>query len=130
MREDRPRGQCHAAIHGVARVKDKGVTNAAASVRRRLLNLSRARGTDYDALLVQYAIERLLYRLSKSELADRFVLKGAMLFRVWAADLHRPTKDLDLLGLGEPTTSAVAVAVRRIIGVPSPTTGCASTRRP
>ena len=50
-------------------MKDKGVTNVAASVRRRLLNLSQARGADYNALLAQYAIEPFLYRLSKSALA-------------------------------------------------------------
>ena len=97
-------------------MKDKGDRNVAASVRQRLLNLSRARGADYNALLAQYAIERFLYRLSKSALVDRFVLKGAMLFRVWAADLHRPTKDLDLLGFGDPTPDAVADAVRQIVG--------------
>lgn len=99
---------------------DRPTGNTAASVRRRLLNLSRARGVDYNALLTQYAIERFLYRLSKSKLADKFVLKGAMLFRVWAANLHRPTKDLDLLGYGEATPAAVVVAVRQIIatGVP------------
>ncbi|MBU0716674.1 MAG: nucleotidyl transferase AbiEii/AbiGii toxin family protein [Planctomycetes bacterium] len=91
------------------------ITNTAASVRHRLLNLSQARGADYNALLTQYAIERFLYRLSKSKLADRFVLKGAMLFRVWAADLHRPTKDLDLLGFGDSSPEAVADAVRQII---------------
>ena len=55
-------------------MKDRGVTNMAASVRRRLLNLSQARGADYNSLLAQYAIERFLYRLSKSALAGRFVL--------------------------------------------------------
>lgn len=102
---------------------DKPVTNVAASVRRRLLNLSQARGADYNALLTQYAIERFLYRLSKSELADRFVLKGAMLFRVWAADLHRPTKDLDLLGFGDATPDAVATAVRQIVTTTVPDDG-------
>lgn len=104
-------------------MKDKGVTNVAASVRRRLLNLSQARGADYNALLAQYAIERFLYRLSKSKVADRFVLKGAMLFRVWAADLHRPTKDLDLLGFGDPAPDAVAASVRQIIATPVPDDG-------
>lgn len=104
-------------------MKDKGVTNMAASVRRRLLNLSQARGADYNALLTQYAIERFLYRLSRSPRADRFVLKGALLFRVWAADLHRPTKDLDLLGFGDPTPDAVAAAVREIIATAVPDDG-------
>ncbi len=104
-------------------MKHKPITNMAASVRRRLLNLSRARGANYNALLAQYAIERFLYRLSKSELADRFVLKGAVLFRVWAADLHRPTKDLDLLGFGDPTPEAVAASVRQIITTTVPEDG-------
>jgi len=102
---------------------DKPVTNVAASVRQRLLNLSQTRGADYNAMLTQYAIERFLYRLSKSESADRFVLKGAMLFRVWAADLHRPTKDLDLLGFGDATPEAVAAAVRQIVTTPVPDDG-------
>ncbi|MFO7906393.1 MAG: nucleotidyl transferase AbiEii/AbiGii toxin family protein [Planctomycetota bacterium] len=86
-----------------------------ASVRQRLLDLRLARGEDYNALLTQYSIERFLYRLSKSRLCDRFVLKGAMLFRVWSGALHRPTKDLDLLGHGDSTPSAVAESVRRVI---------------
>jgi len=89
--------------------------NMAASVRQRLLNIRNATGADYNALLTQYAIERFLYRLAKSELADQFVLKGAMLFRVWTGALHRPTKDLDLLGHGEPTPEAVADTIRRVI---------------
>ncbi|MEQ3693598.1 MAG: nucleotidyl transferase AbiEii/AbiGii toxin family protein [Thalassolituus sp.] len=51
-------------------------------------------------MLQQYAIQRLLYRLSVSEYHDQFLLKGAMLFSVWTGDLHRPTKDIDLLGFG------------------------------
>ena len=93
----------------------KHITNVAASVRQRLLNVSVAKGADYNALLAQYAMERFLYRLSKSDLADRFVLKGAMLFRVWASDLYRPTKDLDLLGFGEATPAAVSASVRKIV---------------
>jgi len=91
---------------------DRPVKNISASVRRRLLNLRQAGREDYNALLTQYAIERFLYRLSKSELAERFVLKGAMLFRVWSGALHRPTKDLDLLGYGEGSPAAVAEAAR------------------
>lgn len=104
-------------------MKDKSVRNVAASVHQRLLNLSQTKGIDFNALLAQYAIERFLYRLSKSTLADRFILKGAMLFRVWAADLHRPTKDLDLLGVGDPTPDAVADAVRQIVGTVVPDDG-------
>ncbi len=38
-----------------------------------------------------------------------------MLFRVWSGSLHRPTKDVDLLGFGDATTAAVAALIREII---------------
>lgn len=72
----------------------------AASVRQRLLNLARSRGEDFQLLATRYGIERFLYRLGRSEHAERFVLKGAMLFHVWGVGDHRPTKDVDLLGFG------------------------------
>jgi hypothetical protein len=52
-------------------------------------------------VLAQYAIERLLFRLSQSPFANQFVLKGATLFAVWSGKLHRPTRDVDLLGYGD-----------------------------
>lgn len=54
--------------------------NSAASILARLKNVSKERGLDHTQTLTQYAIERLLYRLSLSQYRDRFVLKGAMLF--------------------------------------------------
>ena len=54
-----------------------------ASVRQRLLTLSRQRNEDFDYILRRFALERLLYRLAKSEYAEQFVLKGAVLFTVW-----------------------------------------------
>ena len=75
--------------------------NLAASVRQKLLNLSVSRGEDPNLVLTRYAMERLLYRLSYSEFAGQFILKGAMLFACWTNTQHRPTRDLDLLGFGE-----------------------------
>jgi len=89
----------------------------AVAVHRALLAVARNRKADFNAILVQYAIERLIDRLSRSVEARRFVLKGAMLFRVWAGELHRPTKDVDFLGFGEATPAAVAEAFRRICAV-------------
>jgi predicted nucleotidyltransferase component of viral defense system len=102
---------------------DKSAKNIAASVRQRLLNLRHKKGEDYNGLLTQYAIERFLYRLSKSSLASRFVLKEAMLIRAWSGELHRPTKDLDLLGQGESTPDAVAEMVCKILQTPVPDDG-------
>ena len=93
----------------------KPVSNIGASVRQRLLNLREKTGEDFMALLGQFAIERFLYRLSCSLLAERFVLKGAMLFRVWSGSLHRPTKDVDLLAFGEPTAGAVTSIILQIL---------------
>ncbi len=83
------------------------VVNLPASVRQRLLNLSRQRNESFSSILSQYAIERLLYRLSKSAFADQFVLKGAVLFTIWTGQPHRPTRDLDLLGSGTLERDAI-----------------------
>ena len=101
----------------------KPAKNMSASVHQRLMNLRDTYGEDFNALLTQYAIERFLYRLSQSDLADRFVLKGAMLFRVWSGKLHRPTRDLDLLGHGDAAPDAVADAVRQVLAVSTPDDG-------
>ena len=90
----------------------------AASVRQRLLNMARARGEDFQRLLIRYALERLLYRLSRSEHSDRFVLKGALLFAAWTVEPHRPTKDLDLLGRGDPDLATMVETFRALCVVP------------
>jgi hypothetical protein len=74
--------------------------NLAASVRQRLLTLSQKRKEPFDFVLVRFGIERLLYRLSRSTHANKFLLKGAMLFAIWSDGTHRPTRDVDLLGFG------------------------------
>jgi len=73
-----------------------------ASVRARLLALARRRRQPFDLMLTRYALERLLYRLGISRFRDRFVLKGAMLMTTWFDVPFRPTRDLDLLGYGDP----------------------------
>lgn len=80
----------------------KPVKNVGASVRARLLDLARTTGHSHDLLLTRYALERLLYRLTQTDHANRFVLKGAMLMTTWFDDPHRPTRDIDLLGFGDP----------------------------
>ena len=72
----------------------------AASVRARLLNLAKQRKEDFDFILRQFVIQRVLYRLSASDYADQFLLKGALLFWIWNQEFHRPTIDIYLLGFG------------------------------
>jgi predicted nucleotidyltransferase component of viral defense system len=67
-------------------------------------------------LLTRYALERLLYRLSLSTHRNRFVLKGAMLVTTWFEDPHRPTRDLDLLGYGDPSADAMSIVWKEICG--------------
>jgi predicted nucleotidyltransferase component of viral defense system len=88
--------------------------NIAASVRQRLLNLSRKTGEDFQLLLTRYAIERLLYRIGESEHTKNFVLKGAMLFALWTGEMHRPTRDLDLLAFGEGSEEHLAGVFRSL----------------
>jgi predicted nucleotidyltransferase component of viral defense system len=91
--------------------------NIAASVRQRLLNLSRKKKEDFQLILTRYAIERLLYRLAESEYATRFVLKGAMLFALWTGEMHRPTRDLDLLGFGDCSEETLVGVFRSLCSV-------------
>jgi predicted nucleotidyltransferase component of viral defense system len=91
--------------------------NLGASVRARLLELARRRGVEFQLVLSEFAIERLLYRLGASSHAERFVLKGAMLFKLWSDDLHRATWDLDLLGRGANTVAEVMAAMRELCAI-------------
>lgn len=97
--------------------------DVAASVRQRLLNLARQRGEEFQRLLTLYGMERLLYRLSVSPYRDEFVLKGALLFSVWEDAPHRRTRDLDLLGRGDPAVARLTETVRAICGIPVPEDG-------
>ncbi|MDB5322809.1 MAG: hypothetical protein JWN40_4440, partial [Phycisphaerales bacterium] len=92
----------------------KSGRNVAASVRARLLNEAKRARTDYNQLLIRYAIERLLYRLSVSRYREAFVLKGALLFSIWQGSPHRPTQDVDFLGFGERTPARLEAIFREL----------------
>jgi Nucleotidyl transferase AbiEii toxin, Type IV TA system len=76
------------------------------------------RGEDFNLLLLRYGIERLLFRLSQSPYADRFLLKGAMLFVVWDEKTHRPTRDVDLLGFGPSEKADLTRVFQEVAAVP------------
>lgn len=48
-------------------------SNLAVSVRARLLNIAKSQGSDFQHVLVRFALERFLYRLTQSPHADRFL---------------------------------------------------------
>ena len=66
----------------------------------------------------RYAAERLLYRLSRSPHADRFVLKGALMLIVWLGESARPTRDMDLLGFGALDAESLTRDFAAICAIP------------
>ena len=88
--------------------------NIAASVRARLTQRAHDRQENVQLALMRYAIERLLYRLGLSSHREKFVLKGAMLFSLWAPTPYRSTGDLDLLGFGDPAPERIVSVFREI----------------
>lgn len=99
-----------------------GKSDLAASVAARLLNRAKATGEDHQTLLTSYCLERFLYRLGASDRRDSFVLKGAMLLRLWSDQPYRATRDLDLLRRGDGAFEAIRRDLRAIITTPA--AGC------
>ncbi|MDR3568326.1 MAG: nucleotidyl transferase AbiEii/AbiGii toxin family protein [Syntrophobacteraceae bacterium] len=69
-------------------------------MRQRLLNLAREKSEAFDLVLTRYVLERLLYRIGRSEWRTKSLLKGAMLYALWHRAPYRPTRDMDLLAFG------------------------------
>ncbi|MBU6318518.1 MAG: hypothetical protein KGS00_02595 [Alphaproteobacteria bacterium] len=86
-----------------------------ASVRARLLAISKANGQVFDLVLNRYAVERLLYELCVSAYARRFVLKGATLLMTWLDAPHSGARDRDLLGFGDPDGEYMLAVFREIM---------------
>lgn len=95
----------------------KAPANKAASIKQRLLNLARSQDRLFDVVLVRFALERLLYRLSVSAHRDRFVLKGGMLVTAWIDDDNRVTRDADFLGYGDATGDSLITAFGDIMAI-------------
>jgi hypothetical protein len=85
----------------------KSPKNIPASVRQRLLNRAKNDKRPFNEILQYYAMERFLYRLSQSEHADRFILKGALMLRAWRSpefveDFLAPLTSLIAQGSNQP----------------------------
>ena len=89
----------YASIYQSYGSRMRKVKNIAASVRARLLKVAKNTKRDFNAVLLQYFQERLLYRLSISKYRENFILKGALLFLIYEMPRNRPTKDIDFLGV-------------------------------
>ncbi|MCD4656524.1 MAG: nucleotidyl transferase AbiEii/AbiGii toxin family protein [Planctomycetes bacterium] len=95
----------------------KSFGNLPASVRQRLLNRAKSDKRSFNELLQYYAMERFLYRLSKSAHADKFILKGALMLRAWRSPEFRPTMDIDLLGITSNEEGSIVSQIREILAV-------------
>jgi len=85
----------------------KQITNVPASVRQRLLNISRKDKRPFNELIQYYAMERFLYRLSQSDYADSFILKGALALQIRKVEKFRPTMDIDISQKRRDETSEI-----------------------
>ncbi len=97
--------------------------NVAASVHQRLLNQARDTGRPFDELLQYYAMERFLYRLSQSSYRDSFVLKGALLFRIWADPDSRATRDMDFLAFVDNSLENMVEVIQSMASLEVPDDG-------
>ncbi|MHB1528235.1 MAG: nucleotidyl transferase AbiEii/AbiGii toxin family protein [Acidiferrobacteraceae bacterium] len=88
------------------------LANVAQSVHQRLLTRARKEGRPFNELLQHYAIERFLYRLGQSPHAEKLLLKGALLLRVWKIPMARPTMDIDMLGRTAGTPEVLTSILR------------------
>jgi hypothetical protein len=91
--------------------------NRAASIRARLKLHTDTSKQDFNLTLTRYGLERLLYRLSISEHAPNFLLKGALLFQLWYGQPHRPTRDADLLGFGPDDVPTLVGVFRSLCSI-------------
>ncbi len=70
----------------------------AESVKARLKNFAIRSGCTFQEALVYYGLERTIFRISVSEYADHFILKGGIfLYAVFDRKYERATTDIDFL---------------------------------
>ena len=95
-------------------MNNHSIKDVVASVRSRLLNLARQTGKPFEEVLVLYALERFLFRLSQSVHKNVFILKGGLLLIGLGFPQARPTKDIDFLGLIPGNIDAVSQTIQEI----------------
>lgn len=92
----------------------KEIKNIEASVKAQLQNKAKETNRPFAEVLQYYGMERFLYRFSKSKYADKFVLKGALLFAVWQIPDRRTTLDIDFLARFDNEVSAIEKVMKDV----------------
>ncbi len=93
------------------------IKNIESSVRAKLDNKRKELNIPFLEILRTYAMERFLYRLSKAEFVNDFVLKGALLFTAWNVKERRTTLDIDLLAHYSNQILAIEKVVKEVCAV-------------
>lgn len=70
------------------------MTDLAASIRAKLLNVSKTEKVEFQELINRFGAEQFLERLTKSHYAERFIFKGGSLL-AYIIETDRKTRDLD-----------------------------------
>ncbi|MBI5057511.1 MAG: nucleotidyl transferase AbiEii/AbiGii toxin family protein [Nitrospirae bacterium] len=92
----------------------KDIKNIEASVRGQLQNKAKETHRPFAEILQYFGMERFLYRLSRSEYANRFILKGALMFTVWHIPQRRTTLDIDFLARFDNQTTSIEKMVKDV----------------
>lgn len=78
----------------------------------RLRNTAKMSSAPFQQILQQYAMERFLYRVSKSKHAQTVILKGALLLKTIDIPRARPTMDIDMLRKGKADQASLIALVK------------------
>lgn len=95
----------------------KEITNIQASIRARLQNKAKETNRPFAEVLQYYGMERFLYRFGRSKYADKFILKGALLFTVWQIPERRTTLDIDFLARYDNQVASIEAVIRDVCDV-------------
>lgn len=96
----------------------KKVKDLEASIRGQLQNKAKEAGRPFSELLQYYGMERFLYRFSRSKYADKFILKGALMFTVWQMPERRTTLDVDFSARFDNQIAGIEKVIKNVCTVP------------
>lgn len=69
--------------------------------------------------MLYYAMERFLWRVSKTRWVNALVVKGGLMLRVWDGAIQRPTRDIDLHGKIDSSPDAIRRMVADCLAIPA-----------
>jgi predicted nucleotidyltransferase component of viral defense system len=97
---------------------NKDIKNLTASIRARLQNKAKETDRSFSEILQYYGMERFLYRFSQSQYAEKFILKGALMFTVWEIPERRTTLDIDFSAEYDNHVDAIEKVIKNICHIP------------